>query len=218
MQNGQTRRIPLGVIATLGAVVVAAGGGTAWWAVNSQKDVTLNGMNPVPTQPREPGVNIEVTQDPSLTPPIALNPIEQSVQIYVVQDTGTQFELASVPVSVQATEQPDAVLKAAFDRLVTQPPNGGAGFSAIPTGTQVLNVEVKENGIYVNLSPEFTSGGGSSSMTARLGQVVYTATTLDPNASVWISVGGEPLEVLGGEGLEIPLPITRTIFESEFPL
>ncbi len=217
MQNGQTRRIPLGVIATLSAVVVAAGGGTAWWAVNSQKDVNLNGMTPSPTQPRDPGVNIEVTQDPSGTPPTALNPIEQSVQIYVVQDTGTQFELAAVPVSVQATEQPDAVLKAAFDRLVTQPPNA-AGFSEIPTGTQVLNVEVKDNGIYVNLSPEFTSGGGSSSMTARLGQVVYTATTLDPNASVWISVGGEPLEVLGGEGLEIPLPITRTIFESEFPL
>ncbi|AFY80350.1 GerMN domain-containing protein [Oscillatoria acuminata] len=217
MQNGQTRRIPLGVIATLSAVVVAAGGGTAWWAVNSQKDVTLNGMNPVPGQTRDPGVNIPVTQDPSVTPPTALNPIEQSVQIYVVQDTGTQFELASVPVSVQATEQPDAVLKAAFDRLVTQPPNS-AGFSEIPQGTQVLNVEVKQNGIYVNLSPEFTSGGGSSSMTARLGQVVYTATTLDPNASVWISVGGQPLEVLGGEGLEIPLPITRTIFESEFPL
>lgn len=217
MQNGQTRRIPLGVIATLSAVVVAAGGGTAWWAVNSQKDATLNGMTPSPTQPRDPGVNIEVTQDPSVTPPTALNPVEQSVQIYVVQDTGTQFELAAVPVSVQATEQPDAVLKAAFDRLVTQPPNS-AGFSEIPSGTQVLNVEVKDNGIYVNLSPEFTSGGGSSSMTARLGQVVYTATTLDPNASVWISVGGEPLEVLGGEGLEIPLPITRTIFESEFPL
>ncbi|MGL5192787.1 MAG: GerMN domain-containing protein [Chroococcales cyanobacterium] len=217
MQNGQTRRIPLGVIATLGAVVVAAGGGTAWWAVNSQKDATLNGMNPIPTQPRDPGVNIPVTQDPTVTPPTALNPIEQSVQIYVVQDTGTQFELASVPVSVQATEQPDAVLKAAFDRLVTQPPNG-EGFSEIPQGTQVLNVEVKPTGIYVNLSPEFTFGGGSSSMTARLGQVVYTATTLDPNASVWISVGGDPLEVLGGEGLEIPLPITRTIFESEFPL
>lgn len=217
MQNGQTRRISLGVIATLSAVVVAAGGGTAWWALNSQKDVNLNGMTPSPTQPQDPGVNIEVTQDPSVTPPTALNPVEQSVQIYVVQDTGTQFELASVPVSVQAAEQPEAVLKAAFDRLVTQPPNG-AGFSEIPTGTQVLSVEVKENGIYVNLSPEFTSGGGSSSMTARLGQVVYTATTLDPNASVWISVGGEPLEVLGGEGLEIPLPITRTIFESEFPL
>lgn len=217
MQNEQTRRIPLGVIATLSAVVVAAGGGTAWWAVNSQKDLNLNGMNPIPAQTGNPAVDIEVTQNPSVTPPTALNPIDQSVQIYVVQDTGTQFELAAVPVSVQATEEPDAVLKAAFDRLVTQPPNG-SGFSEIPSGTQVLNVEVKDNGIYVNLSPEFTSGGGSSSMTARLGQVVYTATTLDPNASVWISVGGEPLEVLGGEGLEIPLPITRTIFESEFPL
>lgn len=217
MQNGQTRRIPLGVIATLGALVVAAGGGTAWWAVNSQKDATLNGMNPVPTQPTDPALNIEVTQDPSVTPPTALNPIEQSVQIYLVQDAGTEFQLASVPVTVQAAEQPEAVLTAAFDRLLNQPPNG-ASFSAIPPGTQVLNVEVKQNGIAVNLSPEFTSGGGSSSMTSRLGQVVYTATTLDPNASVWISVGGEPLEVLGGEGLEIPQPITRSIFESEFPL
>jgi spore germination protein GerM len=217
MQNGQARRIPVGVIAALSALVVAAGGGTAWWAVNSQKDVTLNGMNPVPTQPRDTPVNIEVTQDPTVTPPTDLTPVEQTVQIYLIQDTGTEFELASVPVAVQAVNQPNAVLKAAFDRLVTQP-NDAAAFSEIPPGTQVLNVDVKDNGVYVNLSPEFTSGGGSSSMTARLGQVVYTATTLDPTASVWISVEGQPLEVLGGEGLEIPLPITRTLFESEFPL
>ncbi len=217
MQNGQARRLPLGVIATLSALVVAAGGGTAWWAVNSQKDVTINGMTPVPVQTREPSSNIEVTQDPNSTSPTLLNPVEQTVQIYLVQDTGSQFELASVPVAVKAAEKPDAVLKAALDRLVTEP-NAAAAFSEIPTGTQVLNVEVKNNGVYVNLSPEFTAGGGSSSMTARLGQVVYTATTLDPNAAVWISVGGEPLEVLGGEGLEVPLPITRTIFESEFPL
>ena len=53
-------------------------------------------------------------------------------------------------------------------------------------------------------------------MTGRLGQIVYTATTLNPNSKVWLSVAGKPLTVLGGEGLEIPQPITRSIFDREF--
>ena len=76
--------------------------------------------------------------------------------------------------------------------------------------------EPNNNDVYVDLSPEFTQGGGSASMIGRLGQVVYTATTLNPNSQVWLSVGGKLLTVLGGEGLEIPQPITRPIFDQEF--
>ena len=79
-------------------------------------------------------------------------------------------------------------------------------------------MRVQPDGVYVDLSAEFEQGGGSAVMMGRLGQVVYTATSLEPSSAIWISVAGEPLEVLGGEGLIVDQPMTRELFDQNFPL
>jgi spore germination protein GerM len=81
-----------------------------------------------------------------------------------------------------------------------------------------LGLKAENNNIHVNLSENFTTGGGSTSMMGRVGQVVYTATSLNPQAKVYIEVNGKLLEVLGGEGVELQQPLTRESFQKNYPL
>jgi spore germination protein GerM len=135
------------------------------------------------------------------------------VQVYWLS---TDIEPIASPVTVQG-EEPEEILTAAFEKML----EGAADpelTSTIPQGTTLKTLNIQADGIHVNLSQEFTTGGGSASMVGRLAQVVYTATTLDPQASVWISVEDQPLDVLGGEGILVDQPMTRASFEQDFPL
>lgn len=199
----RANRIPLGVIAGLSAAAIAAGGGAAWW--------TWNSANSPPT----PHASTTPQTSPSKSPVRA--PVEQTAQIYWLKDTGDRLELVPNPVTV-AAEQPNAVLQAAFNRLLAGPTDTATVSSTIPEGTKLRGVKIQNDGIHVNLSEEFTTGGGSDSMTGRVAQVLYTATSLQPTAKVWIDVEGKPLEVLGGEGLELDQPLTRQSFKENFSL
>jgi spore germination protein GerM len=90
--------------------------------------------------------------------------------------------------------------------------------STIPEGTTFLGLNV-ENGIAtVDLSKEYESGGGSLSMFMRLAEVVFTLTQFSSVQGVNFKLDGEPIEVLGGEGIIIDHPMTRADFEDQSPV
>jgi spore germination protein GerM len=207
------RRFPLYFAANCSAIAFIAGSGLAWWnnsvPLPPQPLVTSNALKP--TKPTVP----QPSAEPSVKNPTKA-PIEQSVQIYWLKTVGDEIKLAAAPVALNEG-QPNVILKAAFDKML-QGSTDPTLTSTIPANTQLQKLEIKPDGIHVDLSAEFTSGGGSTAMMGRVGQVVYTATTLDPNAVVWISVNDEPLSVLGGEGLELEQPMTRQAFDQNFSL
>ena len=174
-------------------------------------------------RPQTPQVIVPQAQTPQVLVPKSPQPKPlqqtdtQTVQVYWVKGTIGKFEAVPTKVAVKQADKPDAVLQAAFNSLLAGPKDASVS-SEIPKGTKLRSLSVKNEGVYVDLSAEFSSGGGSNSMTGRLGQVIYTATSLKPNTKVWISVEGKPLELLGGEGLEVAQPSTRQSFDKNFPL
>ncbi|MBD2207408.1 GerMN domain-containing protein [Calothrix sp. FACHB-1219] len=199
-QQGSSRNSS-GVVAAVSAAVVAVSGGVAW--------LTWQSNTPTPPQ------SSQTLTQPGRTTTAQPNQ-EQTANVYWLKDNGKSLELAPQPVQIAAA-QPNQVLEKAFASLLAGPTEGSDS-TTIPNGTKLLGLTVNNDEIRVNLSEEFTSGGGSSSMVGRVGQVVYTATTVNPNAKVYIDVNGKKLDLLGGEGVVLDQPVTRESFKKDYPL
>ncbi len=180
---------------------------------DSPPSVSSPSPEPSPTEP--------VVPDDSPTEPV--EPAEPGaeaaqVEVYWLSAADSQLELRPSKVALDGDlSTPEAQLKAGVERLLKGPANADVS-SAIPQGTELKSLAVKPDGVHVDFSESFKEGGGSASMQGRLGQAIYTASSLDPQQSVWISIEGEPLTVLGGEGLEVSQPMTRSEFDKNFSL
>ncbi|MBF2056494.1 MAG: GerMN domain-containing protein [Cyanobacterium sp. T60_A2020_053] len=177
--------------------ILALGTVTAWFAYNSLEK--------------------QVNQNPDdkktiVTPDIPQGEETKEVGIYLLDD---DLAMVSLPQKLPFTDNEEELVKGALHRLLNNPDTQFS--TAIPDNTELLSLEIREEGIYLDLSAEFTEGGGSASMIARLGQIVYTATSDNPDSLLWLSVEGKPLETLGGEGLLVDQPITRELYSLSFP-
>lgn len=135
------------------------------------------------------------------------------VAVYFVRDE-------VVAVAARPVPRTTAVAKTAMEQLLQGPTAEEDGFgmsSAIPAGTRLLGVTVEGGLATVNLSREFTSGGGSLSIQLRAAQVVHTLTQFSTVEKVAFEVEDKPLQTLGGEGLELAPSVSRADFENVAP-
>jgi spore germination protein GerM len=172
------------------------------------------GSNPVSLQYEKLPVSVTT----SSTIP---NNSAQQIQPQVYWLRSNQNKLSLVAKSLPPNKSgatPQQVLTIAVQNLLSAKPRDDLS-STIPKGTKLLSLQVRSDGVHVDLSPEFRSGGGSTSMIYRVAQVIYTVTSIDPNQKVFISVGGQSIDSnhpLGGEGLILQQPTTRTQFATDF--
>jgi spore germination protein GerM len=192
MKKQQVQSVSKELVAGVAALLVLGGGATWWFSQNSEVEQLPPGVQ----QPKQ-------TAD--------LQP-----QIYWLQGDGT---LVPQKIAADAGATPETALKRAFTQLLERPQDSTFN-TAIPEGTRLLSLKVTEQGVYVDLSREFGQGGGSTSMTHRMAQAIYTATSLNPQAKVYLSVDGQAVDEehpLGGEGLILSQPTTRQKFTEDFP-
>lgn len=221
MQQQPRRSIPPSIVAAFSAIVLLTGGATAWWAWSSHT-APLPPANTIQSsqpgnegKPAAPIPSNSNTRNPSVNPAPAT--AEKTLQVYWLKPSDTTVELAPRPVKVSSSGDANARLGSAIQQLLAGSTTADET-TTIPAGTQLRNLSIKTDGIHIDLSKEFTRGGGSTSMTGRLAQILYTATSLNPGAGVWFSIEGKPLETLGGEGLVLEQPLTRQKFEQDFPM
>ncbi|MEL6927736.1 MAG: GerMN domain-containing protein [Cyanobacteria bacterium J06600_6] len=206
MQDRNKNRFSLTAIAAITGLILAAGGGVAWWTKsNLEETAKVVQPNPSPIEQADP---VSPIPDPITQ--------EKVVSVSWLNPTGDTIKLVSNPMTFAKSIKPEQVLKTAIETLLSQPPEGAEYTTAIPKDTKLLSLDLKESGIHINLSKEFIAGGGSASMSSRLAQIIYTASSSSDREPIWISVEGKALENLGEEGIVVNQPMTKKDFKDNF--
>lgn len=229
MKTQRKHSIQHEVIIVFGVLLLGIGTGTAWWSWRKATPVTVT-QQPIPSQVNKSptftipeGNQAEIQKLPVAKIPETAVPsptIQLQPQAYWLAVEGQQIRLIPQVITVEKGASQEVALTAALNNLL-ETPHTHSFSSTIPAGTKLLSLRVTKAGISVNLSREFSSGGGSTSMTYRVAQILYTASSINPKANVFISIEGKLLNEnypLGGEGLVLSSPITRQQFAKDFSI
>jgi germination protein M len=156
-------------------------------------------------------------ETPVPTTPTATPPGTTTVRAYFLMPNrdGGDPHLVAVLRSVPATK---AVAKAAVTELLGGPAAGETGMATvIPAGTHLFGITIDGSTATVDMTGTFGSGGGTFSMLGRLAQLVYTVTQFSNVDTVKLRMDGQPVSVLGGEGIEIGNGMHRSDFLDYLP-
>lgn len=142
--------------------------------------------------------------NPDATKAAAAQAEDTAVTLYFSDD---QAEFL-VPETRQIANVPDTA-KAAIEELIKGPQEDGNN-ATIPSGTQVLGVEVNQGIAYVNFSKELIDNhwGGSTGELMTISSIVNTLTEFENIQKVQILVEGKVVETIAGHA-DVSKPFAR---------
>ena len=235
MKTQNTRPVHQNIFIIYVLLLLSLVGSIAW--LNWRNDKNSNSIETITTPRKEqvkktpiskenntvPKPTIPFTipqQTGKLTPKQNKIPVQLQPKAYFLQLEDNKINLVAQPVVIAKGVSEEAALKKTLNHLFDSNQNTQLT-STIPRGTKLLGLQINKTGIHVNLSDEFRYGGGSTSMIYRVAQVLYSASSLNPQAKVYLSVEGKLLDEenpLGGEGIVLAEPLTRKIFVEDFSI
>lgn len=80
-------------------------------------------------------------------------------------------------------------------------------YSEIPPKVDLISVKKENDSIYVNLTSNFGSGGGSQSIENRVKQLSKTVKNIAPDKKIYLYIDNKEVEYLGGDGVYIKQPL-----------
>lgn len=138
-------------------------------------------------------------------------PAPATVSVYFIRAEGAEGTLE--PATRTVTARGTAALAEAALRELLAGPTGAeraTGLTtAVPPGTRLRGVTVREGVVRADFDRMVEAGGGSASMLGRFWQIVYTATQFQSAPRVRILIEGAERTAMGGEGVLIDRPVAR---------
>jgi spore germination protein GerM len=126
----------------------------------------------------------------------------QEIPVYFTKLQGSQSITESAPRSVPKAHALEATLQELLKGPTAEEQAAGY-YTEIPPGTRLLGTLVQGNRLTINLSKEFASGSGATSVIQRINELKRTLSTVDGHHAVQIVIEGKPIQYMGDDGLEI---------------
>lgn len=155
-----------------------------------------------------------VTKDPAQTPEPKSEKSsknDREAEIYFLTENGQNAKLATTKKEFRSSSDK---FRSTMEALFSGP-NGfekiAGVYSEIPPDTKLLGIKEDAKSYTINISEDFTQGGGADSMKIRVKQLVTTATQAADGKDVYLEIEGERVEYIGGEGIMILQPLQRNL-------
>lgn len=221
--GSRSRRSAIGLTAVLAVIVGACSPSGGLGTVPTPVPTST----PVPSQPGGPDLTPAPSGSPSeapsggpsATPSGGPSASPTPIETIIVRTYGVlsgEVGVEGLVPTLQVIPATSGVARAAIEQLLAGKLANGVS-SAIPNGTRLLGLSIKDRVATVDLSREFETGGGSASSFYRLSQVVYTLTQFSSVGSVLFQVDGRTVTTFGPEGIVLDGPQTRADYEDQLP-